>query len=186
MFNFFIAHSFSYVDCKDPMSFNSNGTYSAVLGRNSWKYYYATFNPNLTAALRFTATTTGPTKVFMQVVGKCPFFGDPMVLETKGSVINQTAISPYLPRQNIFIVGVYSQYENNNITLYITSEAPIPKWRQNLPKIMKYVGIAVAVIAVIGLIFYAVKSYKETTKADVHKHKKERRSVKHAKKEKKL
>ena len=186
MFSIFFAHSLSYVECKDPMSFNSNGTYNLVLGRNAWKYYYATFNPNITAALRFTATTTGPTKVFMQVIGKCPFFGDPMVLETKGSVVNETAVSPYMPHQNIFIVGIYSQVNDNNITLYITSERPLPKWRKNLPIVMKYVGAAIMVIAVIGIIIYAVKSYKDSVKAESHKHKKERRVGKHGKKEKKL
>jgi hypothetical protein len=85
------------------MTFNTNGTYNVVLNRNLWNYYYAIYE-ELFVSLR---QQRAQHKFFMQVVGKCPFFGDPMVLETKGAVVNQTVISPYLPPQNVFIVGIY-------------------------------------------------------------------------------
>ena len=161
MLAFFTSFASCYIKCDNNMPVLMDGPHNFTISKGKWLYFYSFFNATFDHRIKIAATTTGPTKFFMQDFGKCPFFGDPIILETKGKTYNES-ISPYLPSKFMFSVGVYSEADNNYIDFEIKYVLPPPKWKKDLPKYIKFATFAiVASFASYFLVSYIMSKSKK-------------------------
>ena len=155
------------------MTISMDGHYNFTLNKGKWKYFYGIFNKSVGPVVRiqYKVSTTGPAKFFMHDMNKCPFFGDQVILETKGKAIDKTGISPFVPSSNIFTIGAYSESNNNDITLQIVHLVPPPKWRQNINKLFeKSLVFGVSILASIIFAYLITKHFLSTKESNKKTH----------------
>ena len=146
MFFFFFSFAFCYIDCKNQISmkeFNVGGFYNFTLDKGKWKYLLGVFNKSVAPSLRlqYQVSTTGPAKFYMDDINKCPMLGDPIIIQTQGKTINQTAVTPHNPPNYLFTIGVYSESDNNQIILQIIHLLPPPPRKRNIYDFINYVKL---------------------------------------------